>query len=229
MYHHGTAARVLTSGHPPETIIRVLTYGHLPGPLNKTRQRGHTLSTCTVLTQALCTSCPPPSPVLFSRLSGLAGSGPILSFLRFFSFHLSLPRFPHGAYNSCAVSCASSPSPRPSRSFSRSRPHSHPVFVHGLSTPVPVPAPVPAPILCSFVRLHPLARSRSRSTPFTVPSPELVPISVPAPDSDPAPDRVRSFRFLGPGYPSVRCACMGTRLCERSCRVPARATPCLTR
>ena len=33
MYLRGTAARVLTSGHPPETIIRVLTYGHLPGPL----------------------------------------------------------------------------------------------------------------------------------------------------------------------------------------------------
>ena len=31
---HGTAARVLTSGHPPETIIRVLTYGHSLGPLN---------------------------------------------------------------------------------------------------------------------------------------------------------------------------------------------------
>ena len=29
---YGTAARVLTSGHPPETIIRVLTYGHSPGP-----------------------------------------------------------------------------------------------------------------------------------------------------------------------------------------------------
>ena len=32
MYLHGTAARVLTSGHPPETITRVLTYGHSPGP-----------------------------------------------------------------------------------------------------------------------------------------------------------------------------------------------------
>ena len=32
---HGTAARVLTSGHPPETTIRVLTYGHSPGPLKQ--------------------------------------------------------------------------------------------------------------------------------------------------------------------------------------------------
>ena len=36
------AARVLTSGHPPETITRVLTYGHSPGPLkqNVTMKRG---------------------------------------------------------------------------------------------------------------------------------------------------------------------------------------------
>ena len=33
IYLHGTAARVLTSGHPPETKIRVSTYGHSPGPL----------------------------------------------------------------------------------------------------------------------------------------------------------------------------------------------------
>ena len=32
---HGTAARVLTSGHPPETITRVLTYGHSPGSLKQ--------------------------------------------------------------------------------------------------------------------------------------------------------------------------------------------------
>ena len=34
MYLHGTATRVLTSGHPPETITEVLTYGHSPGTLN---------------------------------------------------------------------------------------------------------------------------------------------------------------------------------------------------
>ena len=32
-YLHGTAARVLTSGHPPETRTRVLRYGHSPWPL----------------------------------------------------------------------------------------------------------------------------------------------------------------------------------------------------
>ena len=31
IYLHGTAARVLTSGHPPETRSRVLTSGHPPG------------------------------------------------------------------------------------------------------------------------------------------------------------------------------------------------------
>ena len=33
LYLHGTAARVLTSGHPPETRTRVLTSGHPPGTL----------------------------------------------------------------------------------------------------------------------------------------------------------------------------------------------------
>ena len=33
LYLHGTAARVLTSGHPLETRTRVLTYGHSPGLL----------------------------------------------------------------------------------------------------------------------------------------------------------------------------------------------------
>ena len=31
IYLHGTAARVLTSGHPPETITKVLTPGRPPG------------------------------------------------------------------------------------------------------------------------------------------------------------------------------------------------------
>ena len=40
---HGTAARVLTSGHPPDTVNRVLTYDHLPGPL-KRKFSAHSLS-----------------------------------------------------------------------------------------------------------------------------------------------------------------------------------------
>ena len=47
---------------------------------------------------------------------------------------------------------------------------------------VSTPVPVPVPILRSFVRLYP--RSRSRSVP----------------DSGPAPDPVRSFPHLEPGY-----------------------------
>ena len=35
IYLHGTAARVLTSGPPPETRKRVLTYGHSPGLLKQ--------------------------------------------------------------------------------------------------------------------------------------------------------------------------------------------------
>ena len=35
VYLHDTTARVLTSGHPPETINRVLTYGYLPGLLKQ--------------------------------------------------------------------------------------------------------------------------------------------------------------------------------------------------
>ena len=42
MYPHGTAARVLTSGHPRETIIKVLTYGHSPGHLKHHGTIGHT-------------------------------------------------------------------------------------------------------------------------------------------------------------------------------------------
>ena len=37
----GTAARVLTYGHPPETITKVLTYGHSPGHLKHVPLRYH--------------------------------------------------------------------------------------------------------------------------------------------------------------------------------------------
>ena len=46
-------------------------------------------------------------------------------FYVFFSFHPSLPRFPHDVYNSCAGSCASSPLFHPPRSYPRSRSRSH--------------------------------------------------------------------------------------------------------
>ena len=391
----------------------------------QTRQRRHTLSTCTILTQVLGTVCPPPPvSLLFSRLSGLAASGPNLSFLHdflfppkspplptwrlqllcgFLSFFTSLPtstilssfRFPFPSsspfssplllsfpsplpspfpscvrsqvstlvhvpvpapsslpfqfplrprphsrprlcsnlyslpqlrsrprprsllpvprtrlslrcnarvqapglgngpvgcpqalpsvcidadacgrkvpdrvYSVCMVSCASSSVFRPPRSRSRSRlrshprprshlcycsrlrprsrPCSHPVFID--ESPPPSPFPFPPrprsrprsrPRFHSFVRLQPRSRSRSRSrfrsvpdsitvhVPFFTPGPIVV--SAPAPDSDPAPDPVRSFPSLGPGYSLIRCACIDTGPCERSCRVLASATPCLQR
>ena len=49
----------------------------------------------------------------------------------FFSFHPNLSRFSHRVYNSCAVSCASSPLLRPSRS----RPRSYPRKVLGDQEP----------------------------------------------------------------------------------------------
>ena len=112
-------------------------------------------------------------------------------FYFFSSFHPSVPRFPHGVYNSCAVSCASSPLFRPlpsyplSRSCSRShpcprshlryyshflphsRPRSHPVFIHG--SPLPSPSPFP-PRSRSRPRSH-HALLRSPPPPFPFPSP----------------------------------------------------------
>ena len=82
-----------------------------------------------------------------------------------------------------------------------------------LSFPYPLPSPFPScvrprvstpvlvTILRSFVRPHPLSHSRSRSIPVFVPAADPVPISVPALNSDPALDPVRSFSSLGPGYP----------------------------
>ena len=79
-----------------------------------------------------------------------------------------------------------------------------------LSSALPDPVLVPA-TLRSFVRFHLLSRFRSRS----IPAPD------PAAISDPAPNPVRAFPYLG------TCACTGTRPCERSCRVPASTTLCL--
>ena len=157
---------------------------------------------------------PPPASLLFSRLSGLAAllDQPFLFYV-FFSFHPSLPRFPHSVYKSCAFFCDSSRPLRPHRFYPRSRSHSRPHLLFSFLSPLPslfpscvrpglsnlVPVPVPVSILRSLISLHPLSRSRSCSMP--VPAPDPVPISVPAPDSVSAPDLVRSFLSFGPGYP----------------------------
>ena len=116
-----------------------------------------------------------PASLLFSRLSGLEATEPILFCLRFSSFHPSLPRFPHRVYNSCAVSCTSSPllcPPRP-RPRSRTRSHPRPRSISATAL-VSVPAPVPVPILRSSTGLYPCPRThlaflRSPSLPFPFP------------------------------------------------------------
>ena len=106
-----------------------------------------------------------PASLLFSSLSGLATTTVTLDqpfpFLLFFSFHPSLPRFPHGVYNnSCAVSCASSPLLRPPRSYPRSCPRSYPrPRSHLRYLLLSFSSPVPVPILCSSTGPHPRPRS----------------------------------------------------------------------
>ena len=156
-------------------------------------------------------------------------------FYVFFSFHPSLLRFPHGVYNSCVVSCASSPLFRPPQSYPRSRsrprshlrycsrfrprsrlcsrPRSHPILcsstgLHPHPCPRPVPARAPVSILRSFVRLHPRFRSRSRSILITVHFP--VPIPDPVTVSVPTPTPFAPSRPSDPVTPSVRCACTDT-------------------
>ena len=91
---------------------------------------------------------PPPASLLLSRLSGLAATGPTLSFLHVFLFPTkpSLPRFPHGICNYFAFFCASSPLFRSPRSSPRSRsryprPHYHLRYIVLVSVPVSVPVP----------------------------------------------------------------------------------------
>ena len=140
---------------------------------DQTRQRGHTLSTFTVFSWALGTLCPPPASLLFSRLSGLAATGPTLFCLRFslvplisspfptwrlqllcgfLRFFVSLPPSPM---------LSSFPSPFPSSS-----PFPSPLL---LSFPSPLPSPFPS---CVRPRV---------STP--------VPVHVPVPDLAPSPPR----------------------------------------
>ena len=186
---------------------------------DQARQRGHTLSTFTILTSAQVSCAPPPATLLLSIIGCLGWqllNQPSLFYI-VFSFHPCLPRFPHGVYNYFAISCAFSPLFRPPRSYSRSRSRSPSPFPSPLLSslpspfpspfpsgvrlrvPTPVPVPVPVPVLRSFVHFHPRSRFCSIPVPMTVHVP--VTVSVPTPDSNPAPDPVRSFLSLGPGYP----------------------------
>ena len=62
IYLHGTAVRVLTSGHPPESTAKVLTFGHQPGPLNTLSRT--VLRTTPVVQQAKHQPHITPTPVL---------------------------------------------------------------------------------------------------------------------------------------------------------------------
>ena len=171
---------------------------------DQTRQREHTLSTCTVHTYALGALCPPSASLRFSRLSEFAATESTLSCLRF-------PRCVCIYYNSCAFSCNSSPLFHPSQSRPRSRsrsrshshlrsrfhvryssrfrprsrPRSHPVFVHGSPSPSLFPFP-------SRPRFRPrshliLRRSPPPPFPFPPPTPFTSPFPPPTPIPHPPP------------------------------------------
>ena len=115
---------------------------------DQTRQRGHTLSTCTkpyLGPEHLV--LPPLFPCCSLGYPGWQLLNQPFIFYISFPFHPCLPCFPHGVYSYFAVSCAFSPPFRPSQSYSRpryrrrrshlhysprfrprSRPRSHPVF-----------------------------------------------------------------------------------------------------
>ena len=96
-----------------------------------------------------------------------------------------------------ATSLVSSPLPSSFTSCVRPR----------VSTLVHVPVPAPSSLPSSFPFCAPsftstlASRSSSHSVAVPIPAPDSVPISNPAPKSGPAPDPVRSFPSLGPGYP----------------------------
>ena len=151
------------------------------------RDKGDTLSLFVQFlpTKPWVPCAPPPASLLFSRLSGLAATGPTLSFLRFPLFsptqvspvsHMAsttLVRFLPLLRLSCTLlDPILVPFPVPILvpfisplllSFMSALPSSFPSCVRlGVSTPVPVP------ILQSFVHLHPRSRSRSVPVPMAV-------------------------------------------------------------
>ena len=148
---------------------------------DQARQRGHTLSTCTILTCALSTLCSPPLLLCCSLdyLGWQLLNHPFLFYI-FFSFHPCLPRFPHGVYTYFAVFCAISPLFRPPRSYSRSRSVTlvHVPISTTVLASVPVPAPVPVPIRCSSTGPHPRPRPRPRSRPVPAPFPLPSPLPI---------------------------------------------------
>ena len=208
---------------------------------DQTRQRGHTLSTRTVRTYALGTLCPPPllacyslhylgwqlldQPFLFyiflrptqvSPVSHMA-STTLVRFLALLRLSSALPNpilvpapFP-SSYPFPSPLRLTCPSPLPSPFPLCVRPR--------VSIPVSVPVPAPSPLPSSF----------SSYAPSFTSTPAPVPVLASSPSPFPPPTLFAPSRFSDPVTPLVRCACTGTRPCERSCRVPTSATPCLQR
>ena len=109
------------------------------------------------------------------------------------------------------------------------------------SDPVLVPAPVPVPVWRSSYYFHPRSRSRPDSAPVPLPfflrslafspvpgsAPFLSPLQPPNPF--PFPFSFAPFRPSDLVTPSVHYACTVTGPCDRICRVPTKAAPCLQR
>ena len=147
-----------------------------------------------------CTSLP--AFLLFSRLSWLAATKPVLSCFVILFLRSSLPRFPHHVHSSFWFCCAYSPLLHPPR---------------------PVPAPVPVPILRSFIHLHPVLLSPPSLSPTPFPSQLRHPPPIP-PTTPFSPFRPSDARSL-----SVRCACTDTGTSERSIGGALSTTACLQR
>ena len=153
---------------------------------DQTRQKRHTLSTCTIITQTLGTLCSPPLIPCYSLdyLSWQLLDQPFIFYI-FSSFHPSLPLFPHVVYNSWGVLCFfASPPPSP--------------ILPSFPFPFPSSSPFPYPLLLSFPsplpsRSHPVfvhgfhPRPHSRSHPVPAPSPSPSPFPPPTPCSSPFP------------------------------------------
>ena len=167
---------------------------------DQTRLRGDTLSLLVQFLLKRCVPCAFPLLPIYSLdyLGWQLLNQPFLVYV-FPSFHSSLLRFPNGVYNSCAVSCASSPLFRPPRSRPCScpriypRPRSHLRYCSRFRPH----SPVPFPFLCWSTGLHPRSRPRSRAVPtLTLVTilrslvrlhPVLVPVPAPSPFPPPTP------------------------------------------
>ena len=229
------------------------------------QQRGHTLSTSTVLT-VLSTFFVLPSLLPCHSIDYLGRqllNEPFLVYV----FSLFQPKSASFPTSRLQLLCgflrfltSSPPSPLsssfPSRSpphlsshlnyCSRFRPRSCPrsilVLVHGVSIPVPAlvsaRSPLPSPsisYLRSFATTPVLVPAPSpapspSTSPFTsslLQPPTPFPSSIPPQTHIPSPAPFAHSFLLDSVTPLVRCAGTSTGPCQRSCRVPASATPCL--